>query len=151
MNPDTVNTIRVYTLKDGKGIVHIPAAALRVGTPNHCVDNFHAGGTAWPLDVKTGMVVAGGFSSKGSIHSKYLPGKDIYMVGFRVPNWDEVCGTVSAAAERTPLRWLGWDIAVTEDGLDIVEANNGADVDLAQFLCGIKDEVNRILDGEMKL
>lgn len=151
LNSDTVNTIRVYTLKDSHGSVHIPAAALRVGAPNNCVDNFHAGGTAWPLDINTGTVVAEGFSKDGSLHSYFLPGRDTFMVGFRVPNWSAVLSTVSEAAERTPLRWLGWDVAVTETGVDIVEANNGADVDLAQFLRGIKDEVNKILDGELSL
>lgn len=141
----------MYTLKDIYENVHILAAVLRVGVSGHCVDNFHAGGTAWPLEVKSGIVVAEGFSVKGTIHSYYLPGKDICMMGFQVPNWSEVLSTVARAAELTPLRWLGWDIAVTENSVELVEANNGADIDLLQFLCGKKDEVNTILNGELRL
>lgn len=151
LNQDSVNTVRVYTLKDNHENVHILAALLRVGGSGQCVDNFHAGGTAWPLDEKNGIVMAEGFSINGSIHSCYLPGKDICMIGFQVPNWSEVLDTVEKAAKMTPLRWLGWDIAVTESGVDLVEANNGADIDLPQFLCGKKDVVNRILNGELRL
>ena len=149
LNQDSVNTVRVYTLKDRNEEVHVLATVLRVGTPGHCVDNFHAGGTAWPLEIQNGIVVAKGFSATGTIDSYYLPGKDIFMMGFKVPNWPDVINTVTKAAERTPLRWLGWDVAVKENGVALVEANNGADVDLVQFLCGKKDEINQILSGEL--
>ena len=73
------------------------------------------------------------------------------MVGFHVPNWPAVLSTVSEAVGCTLPRLLGWDIAVMEDGVDIVEANNGADVDFAQLLCGIKNEANQTLEGELRV
>jgi hypothetical protein len=44
---------------------------------------------------------------------------------FKIPFWEEVLALVQEAALKfLPLRTLGWDIAVTEKGLKILETNN---------------------------
>ncbi len=47
------------------------------------------------------------------------------FAGFRLPWWQEACEAVKRAAmEFLPVRTLGWDVALTEDGPVIVEANH---------------------------
>lgn len=147
-NPDSVNTVRVYTLKDRNGKVYIFGAALRIGAPNNYVDNFHAGGCAYSIDVESGIVEAKGIRTVGKERVIFHPGTDKCVLGFRIPNWEKIEDTVIRAAEISNLRLLGWDVAVTEDGAELIEANNGADIDLAQFTHGVKDTVNAILKDD---
>lgn len=43
-NPTSVNTIRMATYRDGKGVVHPLGAIMRIGGAGSFVDNAHAGG-----------------------------------------------------------------------------------------------------------
>ena len=44
--------------------------------------------------------------------------------GFRIPNWEDILLLAEKAATTfLPLRTLGWDFAVTENGVKILEAN----------------------------
>lgn len=46
------------------------------------------------------------------------------MLGFRIPNWNKVLDTVCQAAKvMGRVGYIGWDIAVLEDGCEIIEAN----------------------------
>lgn len=55
INPDSVNTIRVYTvLTDGKA--NAIYACIRMGNSDRPVDNINAGGMYSPIDMKTGKI-----------------------------------------------------------------------------------------------
>ena len=44
--------------------------------------------------------------------------------GFHVPFWDEIVQSVRTAAEMVPrVGYIGWDIAVTDNGPEFVEGN----------------------------
>ena len=46
------------------------------------------------------------------------------MPGFNIPNWDKVLNMVrSAALVMKNVGYIGWDIAILEDGCEIIEAN----------------------------
>ena len=56
------------------------------------------------------------------------------MMGFHIPNWKELVSQVLKAAEMVPeMLFLGWDIAVTEEGFDFVEANIGQSSSVLQL------------------
>jgi hypothetical protein len=45
-------------------------------------------------------------------------------VGVQLPEWDAVLALVSRAAEAfAPLRAVGWDVAITDGGVVLLEAN----------------------------
>ena len=124
LNPSSVNTCRIITVKDSAGDTHIIAAGLRVGGKDAAVDNLHGGGAMYTLDLDLGMVTRGGVSSEGKRNILLHPSTGHPMPGFVVPNWEHICATVKkAAALLDEFRFVGWDVAVTQRGCELIEAN----------------------------
>src|SRR5699024_2844236 len=133
-NPTSVNTLRVVTLFCPDGEVRVMTANLRVGNGLRYADNFHHNGIATLLNVNTGIVVTSGIDmnfNRYMIHQ--VSGKQI--IGFKVPYWDEVVKTVKKVAKVTPtVGYVGWDVAIGENGeIIILEGNAAADPDISQM------------------
>lgn len=106
-----------------EGTVDILAAAIRVGGGRHIVDNFHAKGVAYPIDIKEGIINGLGKDLNNNYYLRH-PSTQVLMPGFQIPNWQEVTRFVKAAALQNPkARWIGWDVAVTPNGCEMVEGN----------------------------
>jgi Sugar-transfer associated ATP-grasp len=116
-------TLRVVTYGTGDDI-RIPRAALKLPVGTTGLDNYHAGGIAAPVDVESGRVGAGA----GRLGLEWLsshPETRKRFEGMFVPLWDEVLRQTRRAAMSMPdFRSVGWDVAVTPDGVRIVEANS---------------------------
>ncbi len=126
LNPTSVNTVRVVTVRDRVGTVRIVGASIRVGGAGQVVDNFHANGVQYPVDPALGMVIAGGVSFDGTRNIYVHPSTGQKVLGFCIPFWKAVVSAVmEAAAIPENLRYIGWDVAVTPEGVDFVEANVG--------------------------
>lgn len=128
LNNASVNTVRVYSIVDAKGDVHILKAVLRAGIGNNLVDNFHSGGVIYPINVEKGLVESYGVCRKGNNEIVIHPGTDKIMLGFQIPHWHMLVETVINMAKKIPsIRYVGWDIVITPDGVDFIEANESAD------------------------
>ena len=124
VNPSSVNTVRICTLRDRGGEVHIIGASLRAGGAKKIVDNLHADGVQYPVDVESGCVLRGGVKYDGEQNVLFHPSTGTKVIGLQIPNWDKVTETVKqAAALPEHLRYIGWDVAVTEEGCELIEAN----------------------------
>lgn len=124
VNPTSVNTIRASTLRDRSGKVHFFAASLRGGAAGSVIDNLHIGGAQYPIDLETGVIMRGGVTAAGQRNIWFHPSTNTKMIGMQIPNWDAVVKTVTeAAAVPEKLRYIGWDVAVTEDGCELIEGN----------------------------
>ena len=127
-NNRSVNTVRVYSILDGAGNVHILKAILRAGVGDTVVDNFHSGGVIYPLDVERGFVESYGERRNGKEKVYVHPGTEINMLGFQIPRWESLKNRVVDMARHIPeVRYIGWDMVVTPDGIDFIEANDTAD------------------------
>ena len=134
LNITSVNTIRIYTIIDNLGKCNIIYAALRVGGGNASVDNFHNGGVGYVLDIKTGVVKKQGINIDGEEYIRH-PSSGILMLGYQIPNWNELIIFVSDAAKVFPKsRYIGWDVAITRDGFEMIEGNYMADPGFLQAL-----------------
>ncbi len=128
LNPSSVNTIRIGTAVDRGNKAHIVGACLRVGGKGKYVDNFHSGGIAYPIDVETGIVCGYGRSYTSSQKYMVHPTSQRIVLGLQIPHWEEAKASVVEAAQRSDkLTFLGWDIAITESGVEFIEANIGQD------------------------
>ena len=147
INDSSVNTIRVGTAIDSQNHARIIGACLRCGAPGSYVDNFHAGGIAFPIDTDLGVVINRGITNTSLDHPAVHPGSGVQMIGFSIPNWKELTDLVIKASEMVPeMLFLGWDIAVTEDGVEFIEANIGADSTVLELdHKGKLDMIRRIL------
>ncbi len=130
----SVNTIRVMTITDTQGKAHIFRTVLRAGVGDSVVDNYCAGGCIYNIDIETGLVDSRGFN-KHLTNPIYHPGTDICMLGYQIPLWENVKKTVISAAEKLPeCRFIGWDVAITENDIELIEGNHNPDYELAEFL-----------------
>ena len=132
-NDTSINTLRIVTLRDIHGDVHIMGGLLRVGRKGKIADNFHHMGIAAYLD-PIGIVCTTGVDKNNHRYIVHPDSRKV-IVGFRIPIWDKVCATVKEAAQVVPdVRYIGWDVVITEDyNVALVEGNPGADPDAEQI------------------
>lgn len=123
INSSSLNTLRVYTLIDKVGKVHILAAMLRVGRSGGYVDNWGSGGIGYNLDLETGIVDQCGRDKQNNPYI-YHPDTNVMMLGFQYPHWHELKEFVYALCRVEPKAlFVGWDIALTARGFELVEMN----------------------------
>lgn len=133
LNPYSVNSLRIVTfLTDGE--VKIIAAILRTGSKSGVfVDNMCSDGIGAQIEISTGIVSTHGFDYHDNTYIKH-PVSGVQFLGFNIPNWDEAIQRVTQAHKKLPeCRIFGWDIAITQSGVDIIEANNRPGVPIMQM------------------
>lgn len=123
-----LSTFRVFTMIDRKGEVHILKAKYRVGTGDAITDTAD-GCVAYPISIKYGVIEGPGINEV--LNSKqyfYHPGCDKLVVGMKIPMWEQVLEVVTKAAKMIPqIRYIGWDLAITNNSVEIIEGNHRPD------------------------
>lgn len=116
----SVNTLRMFTFyKDGQA--YFLQAILKVGNGG-VVDNFSSGGMYTYVDDE-GTVYAEAIDQMDNKYYKH-PISNETIVGFKVPMFKEAVGKVEEAAKVVPeMGYIGWDVAISEDGPVLVEGN----------------------------
>ena len=133
-NPGSTNVPRLNTMVDSQGNVHVFSAFLRTGCGEAVVDNMGAGGMAAHIDVDTGVVTTPAIDMHRREYIAHPVTGKVFL-GFTVPRWEEAKAAVIAAAKETPdMRYIGWDVAVTADGVCLIEGNDRADICVRQFV-----------------
>ena len=124
VNPSCVNTVRINAARGLDGKVRLIGACLKCGGAGAVTDNFHTGGVAYPLDLESGTVTGPGRNNVDIQDYERHPGTDFTMPGFTVPFWQEVKECVVQGMDRVPsLGYVGWDVAVTPQGPELIEGN----------------------------
>lgn len=121
--PDAVSTIRLFTFfRDGK--VDVLFAGLRVGLSG-VVDNLSSGGMMCGINLETGEIETYG-ATKKSERIVTHPTTGVPFLGRRIPAWDEAVAMVKKAALLLPANpYVGWDVAISEDGVpELIEGNH---------------------------
>ena len=134
--PDSVNCLRMTTLLvDGKA--HMLYAVLKTGNNGNFVDNLESGGFACHVDRDTGVVCGPGHTSSSISDAQLVevhPATGVAFRGFEVPFYREAVDLVCRAALKVPqVRYIGWDVCITETGPAIIEGNNYAAYDFPQL------------------
>ena len=110
---------------DKNGDVHILKAKYRVGVGDAITDTSE-GCIAYPISIEHGCIEGPGINEV--LNSKiyfYHPGCEKLVVGLRIPMWKRVLEIVTSAAKMIPqIRYIGWDIAITNNGVEIIEGNH---------------------------
>ncbi len=123
LNPSSLNTLRVVTMIDSRNNPHIIGGWLRVGAPGKVVDNWGGGGVGYNVDMQTGIIDRPG---RDKLNNAYLhhPGSNIAMPGFVVPEIDKIRQIVTKLAMVRPdARYVGWDLAISPTGIELIEMN----------------------------
>jgi hypothetical protein len=123
INPSSVNTIRAYTLLKNNGETEILGIMLRVGRTGSHVDNWGSGGVGYDFDIETGVCVDYGRDKQNNPYI-FHPDSNVQMVGFCLPNFVALKKTIIELSHLVPeARFVGWDIAITSNGYELVEMN----------------------------
>lgn len=122
--PTAVNTCRIITQLDKNYNVVILGCRLRVSVSGY-VDNLAAGNIAVPIDTETGVINGVGvYSDITKSDTEIHPVTKKTLVGVQIPYWKEAIAMAKEAAQVNPVnRAVGWDIAITTEGPDLIEGN----------------------------
>ena len=148
--PTSVNTCRIATLMGEKqqGIVY---AFLRIGN-GKVMDNVDCGGMAARIDLETGKLLTVGADKQGNTYIKH-PMTNTSIIGFQIPYWNEAKEMCMKAALKVPqMRFIAWDVAITEKGPTFIEGNSFPSHAIPQFAAhypdgiGILPEFRKFID-----
>lgn len=116
----SVNSLRMFTFyKEGK--TYFLQAILKIGNGG-VVDNFSSGGMYAYID-ENGYVYTEAIDREDNIFAEHPISKH-KIVGFKVPMFEEAVELVKEAAKVVPeVRYVGWDVAISENGPMIIEGN----------------------------
>lgn len=122
-NPRTLNTIRIVTTRFNQKAQFF-AAIARFGVNNGSVgDNISQGGVAVAVN-ENGCLDKYGYYYELPRTEEH-PDSHVKFENYQLPNWDIVVETVTKLHSFIPgLVAIGWDVAITEDGVKIIEANS---------------------------
>ena len=123
INPSSINTVRAYTLLKRNGEAQILGIMLRVGRKGSHVDNWGSGGVGYDFDLETGVCVGYGRDKKNNPYI-FHPDSNVKMVGFCLPDFENLKKIIIELTRKVPeARFVGWDIAITPNGYELVEMN----------------------------
>ncbi|WP_374378249.1 sugar-transfer associated ATP-grasp domain-containing protein [Dongia sp.] len=147
-----INDDRLKDLAQGAlATVRLVSALNEVGQPepiraifrmpsksDSIVDNFHAGGIAANVDLGSGKL--GPATDMGLKRSlgwvDVHPISNAPITGRTLPEWPEMLKAVlDAHKEFADRAVIGWDVALTDQGIVIVEGNAASDTDIIQRCC----------------
>lgn len=116
----SVNTLRMFTfIRNGQA--HFLQAVLKIGNGG-VVDNFSSGGMYTYVD-ENGTVFVEAIDRDDNIFYEH-PISKTKIVGFKVPMFKEAVNLVKECAKVVPeVSYVGWDVAISENGPVIVEGN----------------------------
>ena len=144
--PTSVNTCRIATLLGDKqkGIVY---AFLRIGN-GKVMDNVDCGGMASRINLETGKLQTVGADKQGNTFIKH-PMTDTSIIGFQIPFWNEAKQMCMEAAEMIPqMRFIAWDVAITENGPTFIEGNSFPSHAIPQFAAHYPDGIGILPEFE---
>jgi hypothetical protein len=129
-------TVRMVSAINERGEPEAIRAVFRMPSrAESIVDNYHAGGIAAAIDLATGELGSatdmGLAPSLGWVDVHPISGAQIK--GRILPRWPEMLALVLRAHGQFADRAIiGWDVALTDQGIVIVEGNAASDTDIIQ-------------------
>jgi hypothetical protein len=127
-------TVRMVTMRNERGAPEILSATFRCPSdPAARVDNLKAGGLISSVELATGRL---GLACKGYGGGDYSvhPVTKSAIRGRELPDWEAACDLVIKAHREAFADYVlvGWDVALSPDGPQLVEGNGKPGVLLSQ-------------------
>ena len=136
-----LSTLRIVTCKTPFGSIDLMPPVICMPTGRLVVDNFLQGGLAAPIDFATGRICGPALQKDnrlGLISTDEHPDSGQEFKGFPIQMWSEAVELARRAHETFPsMHFIGWDIAILQDGPVLVEGNCPFDTDLTVLPHGL--------------
>lgn len=121
---NAVNSLRIITIIDDNNVPHCVYLVQKMGCGGSIIDNNCLFS---PVDPETGKIkypAHSGDTTKGIIYEEH-PDTKVHIQGYQLPFIKEAVDMCLKAAMVVPqVRYVGWDVALTENGPVIIEGNN---------------------------
>lgn len=125
-NPASINGVRLPTVLNGEEVL-VYQPWLKIGRNGQFLTSAVFGTMDAGIDEKTGIVDTAGYTETGEVWYRH-PDNNIQIVGFQIPQWDELIALAKECARRVPFfRFVGWDFALSKNGWCVMEANYSCD------------------------
>ena len=147
LHESSVNTIRCITFNTKEGITD-KYYFMKVGQGGSFIDNGGAGGILVGIDRETGRLNTDGFDEYNRRYVTH-PDTGITFKGFQLPEWNELRSLCKELSAKLPtVKFIGWDLAHTDDGWIVIEGNGMSQLIGPQtvFKRGCKAEVEALLE-----
>ncbi len=148
INSSSVNTLRVVTqYADNKARTCV--CVMRMGREGRMVDNSHQGGLSVQINVADGSFYPYATAEHGGGCYTCHPDSGFVFKGSILEGWDKIKMLIEKSAVLFPeLKEIAWDVAVTPDGIEMIELNLGYGIDHLQCTCGGMRRVLGIYPGK---
>lgn len=122
--PTALNTVRIITQLRPNGEVDIVGCRLRISV-HGVTDNLAGGNIAAFIDPETGIITDNAIYSDITKHEEeYHPVTGLKIKGTQIPFWKESIALAKEVAALDPRnKSIGWDLAITSSGPDLIEGN----------------------------
>lgn len=118
----------------------------RFGSNGSLIDNLGGGNACLHfVDIETGVLEPAGMTNNNNYGERYsdnvihASGKN--LAGLMIPRFNEIKDKVIEISNSMPfLKYVGWDIAITNDGFKIIEANSLTSLGVLQRQGGYLDD-----------
>ncbi len=124
INPDSINTVKIYTLMI-QNVCHFIAAEFRMGRRGSFVDNIEKGGIVAGVSIRNGTIIGSAYDLSMNQYSVH-PDTGVKISGYTLPNWAEVLRFTEECARSCPIAYVEWDFAIRENDCVLIEANANA-------------------------
>lgn len=123
LHPDSLNTLRMYSVLGKDGVATVYSAVVRMGAGNAKLDNYSAGGLTCGIQ-PDGRLRKYGYNKKFE-KMECHPTTKVVFDGYEIPNYEGAVALIKKAHPMIPhFRSIAWDIAIREDGTPVlIEAN----------------------------
>lgn len=140
--PGSVNTVRVMVLNPTGCDPFIADAYMRIGTGStKMTDNIGYGGVFAKVDVDTGRYYdAEQLQDHVIVPCPYHPDTNVYIEGY-LPEWEKVKKyLIDICSYFGQLEYLGFDVALSDEGVRILEINKYQDLHRCAFYSDVVQE-----------
>ncbi len=123
LNTSSLNTMRIITVRNDEKM-DILFAGIRYGANGSEIDNISTGGRIAPIDITSGQICGNSHTKKTVTADKE---DNDNHIGFQIPMWDELNKYLYKLTTVVPkMRYMAWDIAITEHGFAVIEGNHSS-------------------------
>ena len=132
LNPGAVSILRFYSVSSPQGdyiFAPVLTAAINKDISNGCQDALTA-----MVDIRSGEVITQAIDQNELVEYEKHPVTGVTFRGLKLPYWQECIELLRKALPlANKISNIGWDLAITEDGPVIVEANTIPGFNTAQY------------------
>lgn len=135
----SLNTVRMVTILHN-GNAEVVFACLRVGNGKK-VDNLNSGGMAAVININTGIIEKPAADKKGFAYYNH-PATNESFINFKIPNFEKAVELVKNASLVVPqVGYVGWDVAITDEKVCLIEGNHFPGNDIYQFQVQLDNKI----------